>query len=89
MNTNTITRPPIASSVDLRQRILFFIADYRKVHGYGPSFDEIADGLGIVAPSYHLDALEVEGYISFSRLPSGYRITRSLQVTRKGEAGYG
>ncbi len=82
-------RKPVAGSVILRQAILDFIATYRRQHGYGPSFNEFHTKLGLRRPFYQLNALESEGYITFDYLPSGYRITRSLRLTRKGEKGYG
>ena len=61
-----------------RPRILAFIGTYQAAHGYPPSVREIADAVGIAAPStvqWHLDALVADGRLA--RVP---RQPRSLRV---------
>jgi SOS-response transcriptional repressor LexA len=66
-----------ANGSDVRQQILIFIQQFRKTHGYAPTQQEIASGVGLSPSSvyYHLNVLERNGQIARKR-----RIARALFV---------
>ena len=64
---------------DTPARILAFIRQYTKEHGYSPSFGEIQRGLDISSKSvvsYNLGKLERAGYLT-----RGKGLARTLVVT--------
>lgn len=66
-----------------QHQTLAFLQSYIRENGYAPSYDEIADGLGLHSKSgilTKLRALEAAGYIR--RLPNK---TRAIEVIRLPE----
>ena len=56
-----------------RKKILKYIKQFIKVHGYAPSYREIQDACGISSTSvvsYHLNVLEAQGKIDRSSFKS-------------------
>ena len=51
---------------ETRGALLSFIEDYHDEHGYAPTYQEIADGLGLASKntvSHHIIGLEEEGLL--------------------------
>lgn len=61
-----------------------FIRGYIAIHGYGPTTTEIALGIGVARQTAHeqLDLIEEFGWIEALRGPKGYRILRTMKITR-------
>lgn len=61
-----------------------FIRDYIAMRGYGPTTTEIAVGVKVARQTAHqqLDLLEARGWIEALRGPKGYRILRTMKITR-------
>ena len=54
---------------DKQERLLNFILDFHKEHGYSPSIREMAQGMGVSSPSTikaMLDRLEAKGMLTKS-----------------------
>ncbi len=68
---------PNQSLTPKQLRVLTFIRDYSRTHGYAPTMQELADEFGVskVTVFEHIEALEKKGYLQ--RLP--YK-ARSLQL---------
>ena len=68
-----------------RVKILEGIADYVRLHGYAPTWQELADAGGFSKYSVHdnIQVLAEQGYLTCKP-----RTARSLQLTAKGVAGY-
>ena len=74
----------IQQGVDRRRDILKFCKTYIKKNGYGPSLQEISDGVGLHSPSgvrVHLQTLVADGKITWQ---SG--VYRSLRIVEKPKA---
>ena len=72
---------------DKQERLLNFILDFHKEHGYSPSIREMAHGMGVSSPSTikaMLDRLEAKGMLTKS---SG--IARSLTAVMQDEKDKG
>ena len=72
---------------DKQERLLQFILDFHKEHGYSPSIREMAQGMGVSSPSTikaMLDRLEAKGMLTKS---SGR--ARSLTTTMQEEEDKG
>jgi SOS-response transcriptional repressor LexA len=69
----------LAQGIQRRAAILRFIKSYWKKNHFGPSFDEIAEGVGIGKTSirHHLIVLQGEGKISLT--PGAYRSIRVVE----------
>ncbi|MGB9605900.1 MAG: transcriptional repressor LexA [Bryobacteraceae bacterium] len=64
-----------------QKQVLDFIAGYQSEHGYSPSYEEIAQGLGLASLATvhkHIAALERKHY-----LRRGFNQSRSLELTAK------
>lgn len=51
-----------------RERIVFFIIEYRKANGYSPTWEEIRVGVGLKSKStvgYHMQNLRSDGQVSY------------------------
>jgi len=71
---------------EARGKIVQYIVEYHREHGYAPTFREIQDDIGISSLSlvhFHLDHLRMMGHVSF--LPGS---ARTLLVTRSGMLEY-
>lgn len=67
----------IAQGVERRKAIFTFVKDYIKANGYGPSVDEITDGIGVkskTAVRHHLTNMLEQGVITM--VPGKYRSIR-------------
>ena len=72
---------------DKQERLLNFILDFHKEHGYSPSIREMAQGMGVSSPSTikaMLDRLEAQGVLNRS---SG--VARSLAPVTSEEEDLG
>jgi SOS-response transcriptional repressor LexA len=81
--TNGYTEQMSKIPSGLPERILFFIIEYHKEHGYAPSVREIAAALEVGSTNtvnYHLDRLAASGYIMRQK-----RISRGITVIRGGD----
>lgn len=74
----------MTEEVDTRHRILSYIADFKKAHGYAPVFREIQEECGLASKStvaFHLDRLEADGLIR--RRKSAERYTpRAIEILK-------
>ncbi|MEO7145556.1 MAG: transcriptional repressor LexA [Bryobacteraceae bacterium] len=64
-----------------QKQVLDFLADFVEKHGYSPSYEELADGLGLASLATvhkHVLALETKHYIRRS-----FNQSRSLEVSSK------
>lgn len=64
-----------------QKQVLDFIAQYQSERGYSPSYEEIAEGLGLASLATvhkHISALEAKNY-----LRRGFNQSRSLELTPK------
>ncbi|MGQ9635266.1 MAG: transcriptional repressor LexA [Bryobacteraceae bacterium] len=64
-----------------QKQVLDFIAQFVETHGYSPSYQEIAEGLGLgslATVHKHIHALETKHY-----LKRGFNRSRSLDLTQK------
>ncbi len=64
-----------------QKQVMDFIARYQSEHGYSPSYEEIAEGLGLASLATvhkHIGALEAKHY-----LRRRYNQSRSLELTPK------
>lgn len=66
------------------ERTFCFIRDYIAMHGYGPTTADIAIGIKVAKQTAHqqLDLLEALGWIEALRGPKGYRLLRTMKITR-------
>lgn len=67
----------IQQGVERRKAIFAFIKEYIKVNGYGPSVDEITEGVGVTGKTairHHLTNLVEQGVIEMT--PGKYRSIR-------------
>lgn len=64
-----------------RERILDFLQDYKREHGYYPTRDEMCAALELStgAMTWHITSLASQGYLSYE--PG--RLSRTLKLTRK------
>lgn len=68
--------------------LLRHIAQFRRAHGYSPSFRELAGLLGIRSQSvvlFHLADMERAGWITQARNSAGNVLSRTLLLTQAGE----
>lgn len=59
----------LKQGVRRRQKILAFIRSYHAKHGYSPTIQEIAEGVGLVSPNAtrnHLHRLAEQGFITIT-----------------------
>lgn len=61
-----------------------FIRGYITIHGYGPTTSDVAIGIMASRQTAHaqLDLMEEFGWIQTLRGPKGYRILRTMKITR-------
>jgi repressor LexA len=82
--TFTFYSPTIVIAMALTKRqkqVLDFISDFVEKHGYSPSYEELAAGLGLASLATvhkHILALETKHYLKRS-----YNQSRSIEVTPK------
>lgn len=65
-----------------QHEILTFIANYIESYGYSPSYQEIADGLGLKSKA--TVALHIKNLIDRGHLSKRFNSTRSLEVVKHG-----